>query len=78
MQYMARNLDPYLSPATVQYANNTDLYQYAQSIIFNLPPPRVDNYIGTNQDVIKANVVQWASQILYLSSFTPNVGRLIK
>ena len=63
---VVRNLDPNWSPATFAAMNSTDLYQVASQIVFNLPPPRVNVYIGTNQDVIRENVVKFASQILYL------------
>jgi ABC-type antimicrobial peptide transport system permease subunit len=65
MEYIVKNIDPNLSQGTKNYLNSTNLYYNAQSIIFNLPPPRVPIYINSNQDVITASVVQWASQILY-------------
>lgn len=69
MGQIVRNLDPDWSAATFAFMNNTDLYQVAQQVVFNLPPPRVDIYIGTNQDVIRENVVKFASQILYRIGF---------
>ncbi len=67
MKMIMRNIDPNVGNATVKYLNEIDLYQNTQQILFNLPPPRVNYYIGTNQDVIRANVVQYAAQVLYLT-----------
>lgn len=65
MSFLSQNADPNLSPFSLSYLLNLDLYQHAEFVIFNLPPPRVPVYVGTNQDEITNEVVQWASQILY-------------
>lgn len=51
------------------YLNNSNLYEYAQQIIFNLPPSRIDYYLDSNLDHIKETVIHWSSELTYKIGF---------
>ncbi|GAM17947.1 hypothetical protein SAMD00019534_011220 [Acytostelium subglobosum LB1] len=67
--YTVTQIDPEISPFSRQLINNSNLYEYAEYVIINLPPSRLEPYINSNQDTILKNLVQFSSKVLYKIGF---------
>eukprot|EP01114_Cavostelium_apophysatum_P013966 TRINITY_DN3496_c0_g1_i1.p1 TRINITY_DN3496_c0_g1~~TRINITY_DN3496_c0_g1_i1.p1 ORF type:complete len:1078 (-),score=280.91 TRINITY_DN3496_c0_g1_i1:34-3267(-) len=65
LEHVTRHLHPLLPLAAQQTLAEKDLYQYAESILWNLPPPRVEAYLDTDTDAIQKELVAFASQLSF-------------
>lgn len=53
ISYLASNLHPKMPDDIRKDFQQIDLYQFAQSIIVNLPPPRIKTYLQSDYDKIQ-------------------------
>ena len=68
-QLIAKNMHPQANSTVRGIWNSTDLYHYAGTVILNLPPPRIQAYLQSDQDAIRKNVVVFGSEVLYTLGF---------
>lgn len=60
----------YVTPELKAALSKISLYDYAQEVAVNLPPPRLDAYMDTNYDRIQWSVVRFADDVLYRIGFS--------
>jgi ABC-type antimicrobial peptide transport system permease subunit len=71
--HFMKSIAPYIHPQyTAQQRallSDINLYEYAQQVVFNMPPSRVTRYNKKQFKDIKMMVTQFASAVLYYSGF---------
>lgn len=67
--FLANNSHPEMNSESKNNLLQLNLYEYAQHIEANLPPPRLNAYLSSNYDVIQWNVVQFAANFMYKIGF---------
>ncbi|KYQ91201.1 DUF214 family protein [Tieghemostelium lacteum] len=67
--FVVTQLDPNTLKSSLNFMNNTNLYDFAQSIVINLPPSRLEPYTNSNQDEILQYLIKFSSKILYKIGF---------
>eukprot|EP01105_Mastigella_eilhardi_P013243 TRINITY_DN3008_c0_g2_i1.p1 TRINITY_DN3008_c0_g2~~TRINITY_DN3008_c0_g2_i1.p1 ORF type:complete len:1046 (-),score=253.85 TRINITY_DN3008_c0_g2_i1:217-3354(-) len=66
--YLATHIDPW--DVTIRdYFASMNFYDHASFSILNMPPPRVDNYLSSNMDVVQKSVTAFASEATYRAGF---------
>lgn len=52
-----------------QFFSTTNMSEYAQNVLVNLPPPRAQPYIQSNLDTVRRTITQFASEVIYRTGF---------
>ncbi|EGG20920.1 DUF214 family protein [Cavenderia fasciculata] len=69
LPFIYTQLNPLYPQSSFSYINSSNLYDYADNIVVNLPPSRLEPYINSNQDTILQNLIKFSSKILYKLGF---------
>lgn len=67
--YLGQNINPDMDLTSQEELMTLDLYQFAQYVAINLPPPRIDLYLSSNYDTIQKQVVSYMSDVMYKVGF---------
>ncbi|EFA79184.1 DUF214 family protein [Heterostelium album PN500] len=76
IEYIVTQLDPQINPISKELISSSDIYEFAEIVLFNLPPNRMEPYINSNQDTILKYLIQFSSKILYKIGFDQLSGSL--
>lgn len=69
LDYLRQHINPAIPPSNQEQLASQDLYEYATSIVVNLPHPRISYYIDSNYDNIQKAVVKFAASAVYKLGF---------
>jgi ABC-type antimicrobial peptide transport system permease subunit len=69
MRYLLKNINPRVPTVIKSQVEIIDLFEFAQSVQINLPPPRIEAYMNSNYDIIQQNVIHFAGGVLYRLGF---------
>jgi hypothetical protein len=69
LQHLIKHIHPFIPPEARVALSEVNLFEYASFVVWNLPPPRSQNYIDTNSDVIQERLIRFASDLMYVIGF---------
>lgn len=70
LPYITRYLHPKLPEPVSQEFKQINLYDFAQQVVINLPPPRIQFYLQSDYDKIQRAVVEFSARIVYKLGFS--------
>jgi len=69
LPYFVKHLHPYLPEDIKQRWNQTNLDHYASQVVINMPPPRTEFYLKTDNNEIRKDVIAFGSDIYFKLGF---------
>jgi len=67
--YFVKNLHPFLPESIKQRWNSTNLNHFAKEVIINMPPPRTEYYLKTDNNEIRKDVIAFGSDMYFKLGF---------